>query len=164
MQITCPICGGVDDTKEYINSQIRKIMEDKKVCFHCAYWYNVRERDYSDTVYPYIPVVVNHSHWSYPSLEPVHFEKSYGWSCRPVPTMHYILFKDGRVAETNQLWHQGEIPKHFRCLIPNNAVFITREDFYHIRNHISNKGKAPIKATCPQPLLNFLLKKYEFSK
>ena len=78
--------------------------------------------------------------------------------------MHYILFEDGRIAETNQLWHQGEIPKTFRQLIPNNAVFISREDFDQILNHISNKDKAPIKATCPQPLLNFLLKKYEFSK
>ena len=163
MQITCPICGRVDDPEEYINSPIRKIMEEKEVCFHCSFWYNIHKRDHikdpSTT-----PVVVNHSHWSYPSLEPVHSSKSYGWTYRPVPTMHYILFEDGRIAETNQLWHQGEIPKQFRQLIPNNAVFISREDFDQILNHISNKDKAPIKATCPQPLLNFLLKKYEFSK
>lgn len=163
MQITCPICGRVDDPEEYINSPIRKIMEEKEVCFHCAFWYNIHKRDHikdpSTT-----PVVVNHSHWSYPSLEPVHSSKSHGWTYRPVPTMHYILFEDGRIAKTNQLWHQGEIPKPFRQLIPNNAVLISREDFCQIRNHISNKDKAPIKSTCPQPLLNFLLKKYEFSK
>lgn len=162
MQITCPICGRVDDYEEYINSPIRKIMEEKEVCFHCSFWYNIHKRDHIKD--PSTPVVVNHSHWSYPSLEPVHSSKSYGWTYRPVPTMHYILFEDGRIAKTNQLWHQGEIPKPFRQLIPNNAVFISLEDFDQILNHISNKDKAPIKATCPQPLLNFLLKKYEFSK
>lgn len=163
MQITCPICGRVDDIEEYINSPIRKIMEEKKCCFHCAFWYNIHEGD-PDTEDPYTPVVVNHSHWSYPSSEPIHFERSHGWSYRPIPTMHYILFENGRIAETNQLWHQGTVPEHFYDLIPNNAVFIDRAEFDQIREHISNKSKAPINATCPQPLLNFLLNKYEFSK
>lgn len=78
--------------------------------------------------------------------------------------MHYILFENGMIAETNQLWHQGTVPEHFYDLIPNNAVFIDRAEFDQIREHISNKGKSPIDTTCPQPLLNFLLKKYEFSK
>lgn len=160
MQITCPICGRIDDTEEYINSPIRKIMEEKKCCFHCAFWYNIHKGD-PDTEDHSTPVVVNHSHWSYPSAEPIHFEQSN----EPIPTtMHYILFEDGGIAETNQLWHQGTVPEHFYDLIPNNAVFIDRAEFDQIREHVSNKGKAPILATCPQPLLNFLLKKYEFSK
>lgn len=163
MQITCPICGRIDDTEEYINSPIRKIMEEKKCCFHCAFWYNIHKGD-KDTEDLSTPVVVNHSHWSYSSSEPVHFEQSHGWSYRPVPTMHYILFEDGRIAKTNQLWHQGTVPKLFYDLIPNNAVFIDKADFDQILDHVSNKGKATTLATCPQPLLNFLLKKYEFSK
>lgn len=163
MQITCPICGRVDDIEEYINSPIRKIMEEKKCCFHCAFWYNIHEVD-KDTDDLSIPVVVNHSHWSYPLSNPIRFEQSHGWSYRPVPTMQYILFEDGRVAETNQLWHHGTVPEHFYNLMPNNAVFIDRSEFCQIREHISNINKSPIMDTCPQPLLNFLLKKYEFSK
>ena len=163
MQITCPICGRIDDTEEYINSPIRKIMEEKKCCFHCAFWFNISKGD-QYIEYHSIPVVVNHSHWSYPSSEPVHLERSNGWSYIPISILHYILFEDGRVAKTNQLWHQGTVPEHFYDLIPNNAVFIDRSEFDQIREHISNKEKEPIKATCPQPLLNFLLKKYEFTK
>lgn len=162
MQITCPICGRIDDTEEYINSPIRKIMEEKKCCFHCAFWYNIHKGD-KDTEDLSTPVVVNHSHWSYSSSEPVHFEQSHGWSYRPVPTMHYILFEDGRIAKTNQLWHQGTVPKLFYDLIPNNAVFIDKADFDQICCHVSNNSSTKA-ITCPQPLLNFLLKKYEFSK
>ena len=163
MQITCPICGRVDDIEEYINSPIRKIMEEKKCCFHCAFWYNINEVD-KDPYDLSIPVVVNHSHWSYHLSNPIRFEQSHGWSYKPIPTMHYILFENGMIAETNQLWHQGTVPEYFYDLIPNNAVFIDRAEFDQIREHISNNGKALINATCPQPLLNFLLKKYEFTK
>ena len=155
MQITCPICGRIDDTEEYIDSPIRKIMEEKKCCFHCAFWYNINEVD-KDTYDLSIPVVVNHSHWSYPLSNPIRLEQSHGWSYRPIPTMHYILFENGMIAETNQLWHQGTVPEYFYDLIPNNAVFIDLAEFNQIREHIYNKGKSPIDATCPQPLLNFL--------
>ena len=164
MQTTCPICGRVDDPEEYIiDSPIRKIMEEKEVCFHCAFWYNISKKD-SDIKNPFVPVVVNYTHWSFPSEEPVHIKESNFWSWRPIPTMHYILFEDGRIAKTNQLWHQGTVPKEFHKLIPNNAVFISEPEFEQIVEHISNKGKAPIESTCPQPLLNFLLKNYEFTK
>ena len=163
MQNKCSICGRVDDPEEYTDSRIKEIMEEKKCCFNCAFWYTISDGD-PDEENPSIPVVVNHTHWSFPSHEPVHFQESHGWSYRIIPTMHYILFEDGRIAETNQLWHQGDIPEHFHTLIPNNAVFIDMADFEQIRYHISNTGKATINSTCPQPLLNFLLKKYEFSK
>lgn len=163
MQITCPICGRIDDPEEYIFSPIRKIMEEKKCCFHCAFWYNTSECD-QDVGNPSIPVVVNHSHWSYTSLEPVFISKTGCGSWRPIPTMHYILFEDGRVVKTNQLWHQGTVPEYFYDLIQNNAVFIEQAEFEQILEHISNDVVVPIKATCPQPLLNFLLKKYEFIK
>ena len=160
MQNKCPICGRVDDPEEYISSRIKEIMEEKKCCFHCAFWYRIHYMDPDEET---IPVVVNHTHWSFPSKEPVHYQKSHGWSYRPIPTMNYILFDDGRVAETNQLWHQGNIPEPFRELLPNNAVFIDKADFDQICCHVSNNSSTKA-ITCPQPLLNFLLKKYEFSK
>ena len=38
-----------------------------------------------------------------------------------------ILFHDGRVVETNCLWHQGKISKRFREMLPDNAVFVPVE-------------------------------------
>ena len=156
MQTTCPICGRVDDPEEYVTSTIRTIMEERNCCFHCAFWYNIIITDRSIIENASIPVVVNHTHWSFPSDEPIHIKESNFWSWRPIPTMHYILFEDGRIAKTNQLWHQGTVPKEFHKLIPNNDVFISKPEFEQIVEHISNKGKAPLESTCPQPRMKFL--------
>lgn len=37
---------------------------------------------------------------------------------------HTIQFDDGRVVETDDLWHQGEIPVDFRQVLQDNAKFI----------------------------------------
>ena len=37
-----------------------------------------------------------------------------------------ILFKDGRSVTTTNLWHQGEIPEHFRERMPDNARWVER--------------------------------------
>src|SRR3954467_4010293 len=37
-----------------------------------------------------------------------------------------IRFLDGEVIETNNLWHQGEIPLALRSVLPDNAEFIGR--------------------------------------
>jgi len=35
-----------------------------------------------------------------------------------------IKFNNGKIIETTNLWHQGEIPQHFRKRLFNNAEFI----------------------------------------
>lgn len=35
-----------------------------------------------------------------------------------------IKFNDGRILETNDLWHQGEIPEHFYGRFPVNAEVV----------------------------------------
>ncbi len=35
-----------------------------------------------------------------------------------------ILFHDGRIIETSNLWHQGTVSEQFREMLPDNAVFI----------------------------------------
>lgn len=34
-----------------------------------------------------------------------------------------IVMNDGREISTNNLWHQGTIPEHFRDRMPDNAIF-----------------------------------------
>jgi hypothetical protein len=36
-----------------------------------------------------------------------------------------IQFTNGRIVEHNNLWHQGDIPKHFQERLPNNAKFLS---------------------------------------
>ena len=35
-----------------------------------------------------------------------------------------ILFEDGRMVKTTNLWYNGQIPDHFKSQLPNNAVFL----------------------------------------
>lgn len=37
-----------------------------------------------------------------------------------------IKFNDGRVIQTDNLWHQGTIPKQFTAVLFNNAAFVER--------------------------------------
>ena len=39
-----------------------------------------------------------------------------------------VRFFDGRVVVTHNLWHQGEVPAHFRARLPDNAVFAEDPD------------------------------------
>lgn len=34
-----------------------------------------------------------------------------------------IKFNDGRIVETDNLWHQGTIPEHLKLVLPDNATF-----------------------------------------
>ena len=45
-----------------------------------------------------------------------------------------ILFNDGRIVLTNNLWCNGDIPEKFREQLPDNAVFekVSKEDYNKI--------------------------------
>lgn len=152
----CPICGMEDDPEDYIESPIKEIMKEKGCCFRCAFWFDIANGD-PDLEDPSQPVVVNHTHWSYRINHPIQFMESHGWSMMPIPTMHYILFFNGDVVTTNCLWHQGDIPEYFQEMIPDNAKFLTREQFDMINHHVSNQGKSQKDIKCPKELLKQLL-------
>jgi len=35
-----------------------------------------------------------------------------------------IQIASGEIISTNNLWHQGKIPEHFRNILSNNAKFV----------------------------------------
>lgn len=39
-----------------------------------------------------------------------------------------VEMQDGRIIETDNLWHGGEIPSHLRDLFPDSAVFKAKTD------------------------------------
>lgn len=41
----------------------------------------------------------------------------------------WFKMDDGRLIHTNNLWHQGTIPIHFRDRLPDNASQLTKEQF-----------------------------------
>lgn len=47
----------------------------------------------------------------------------------------YIKKKDGILFKSNNVWCQGYIPNHFKELIPDNAEFISKEEYEKFINN-----------------------------
>lgn len=161
MKETCTICGREDDPQDYISSPIKKLMIENHCCFHCAYWFNRPKENLNGNL---VPVIVNREHWSFRMGEGNPYAKVSFNKSIPIGEYKYILFEDGRLVIVTQLRFQGNIPEYFERVLPNNAVFISEAEYQQILNMQTNKSSAPASAKCPQPLLNFLLEKYHFTK
>lgn len=161
MKETCTICGREDDPQDYINSPIKKLMIENHCCFHCAYWFNRPKENINGDL---VPVIVNGQHWSFRKGESSPYAKVSFNKSIPIGEYRYILFEDGRLITVTQLRFQGNIPEYFEKILPNNAVFISESEYQQILNMQTNKSSTPASAKCPQPLLNFLLEKYHFTK
>jgi len=88
----------------------------KDLCFKCWFWIgHIRE------VYSSMSVRVGGQHYrlSNPVMaDPERAGLGHGGA------KFLIEFEDGRVVETNNLWHQGEIPERFSDRLPTNAKFL----------------------------------------
>ena len=157
----CSICSRMDDPENYIDSPIKRLMVVNHCCFHCAYWFNRPKENLKADL---VPVVVNRGHWSYRKGEGITYAKVAFHRSVAVGNFRYILFEDGTVNVVSQLRFQGKVPPYFKDIIPNNAVFIDEIDYDQVMALQDNKDVQPNQVTCPQPLLNFLLSKYNFTK
>jgi hypothetical protein len=121
----CSFCGKEYDAGQYGTlEEITKLKKDipmrmltDKVCFQCGFWFEKIDLDngpWKDTF-----VIANHYHYHIGDEVPKGargFIGSGGYR-------YTIEFFDGRVVESNNLWHQGEVPEIFWEKLPNNAVF-----------------------------------------
>ena len=161
MKETCTICSRMDDPEDYVESPIKRLMIERHICFHCAYWFNrTKENIKADLV----PVIVNGDHWSFRRDEVIPYVKVNFNRYVPIGEYRYILFENGTLTVVSQLRFQGKIPTYFKVILPNNAVFIEESDYDQILALQDNMNTPANSATCPQPLLNFLLNKYHFTK
>jgi hypothetical protein len=54
-----------------------------------------------------------------------------GWGCGFGGSEFRILPDDGReVIISHNVWCQGEVPKKFRKVLPDNAIFLEKEKRY----------------------------------
>jgi hypothetical protein len=84
-----------------------------RLCFSCHFW----RRHIEDPGEAPHRVVVDGHHYIIGEEGPAVFKGFGGAKWR-------IRFADGRETCTSNLWHQGEIPTHFRGDLPDNAVFV----------------------------------------
>jgi len=86
-------------------------------CFSCSFWLKKINLSAEDKVRR---VIVNGQHYR---LGHVHSGPFRGFGGRKFT----VLFHDGRMVETSNLWCQGEIPERFKEWFPDNAVFVPIE-------------------------------------
>lgn len=117
----CKICNQLDDPKSFVPCEIRTIMEQEGLCFHCAFWkLRLRERT-KDTF------IVNGSHYTGHLEANMDTNKAKRFAGFGGADFFVKYLADGRIEHYNNVWHQGEVPDwpEFK----DNAVFITREEY-----------------------------------
>lgn len=108
MVTTCSICGTTEvvDPGEFCKCLLRDIMEERKCCFHCAFWINHLGLYKNDPKW----LVINGASWIVHPYVPVSERgRSFiGWKA---------ITEDGREFFSNNWRHQGDIPERFLKLI-----------------------------------------------
>ena len=93
--------------------------DEESICFQCTFWLNVYQQDKHRSF-----AIIDGVHYVLrPSIIPKHVA---GMCGRP----YYIKFlSDNHIQYCNNLWHQGKIPDLFKELFPNNAIFVSQEEY-----------------------------------
>jgi len=118
----CKICNIEEsDPNRFCKSEERDLMESDGLCFSCAFWEN-HARDFEEGKDKGKVFIVKGNRY----FDGGEVDKrtargflGYGgadWKIR--------MLESGEITETNNLWHQGDIPEHFRGRMPDNAEFI----------------------------------------
>lgn len=114
MMNRCNECGVEDYIADYLSGEEKTIMDEESVCFDCAFWLNLY-RNCSESI------IFDNCHYI-----------DGGFSNDDSEFLGYagdvfeIEMMDGKTIKTNNLWHQGEIPEHFRDRLKNNAKIISQ--------------------------------------
>lgn len=113
MVTTCSICGTTEavDPGELIKYLLRDIMEERKCCFHCAFWINHLDLYKDDPEW----LVIDGASWIVFPYVPAS-ERGYSFIGCGGREMKAIT-EDGREFFSNNWWHQGDIPERFLKLI-----------------------------------------------
>lgn len=119
----CKYCGREDSPKSYMNCAITQVMENEKCCFNCAFWIDLLERNSNNPNW----VIINGSSYTFnPTIETGtnSFTRGFAGSkmyCRKLET--------GEVLASNNVFHQGTVPEHFKSMFPDTAEFITEKEY-----------------------------------
>jgi hypothetical protein len=113
----CRECGDVlnDGYMEPHKTEIRT----RQTCFECCVWLHYVETGADST-----HAVIQGHHYVVKPDKPNAYQGSLGHG----GAEFRIRFNDGREIVTHNLWAQGSVPARFRERLPDNAVFLSREE------------------------------------
>lgn len=129
----CHLCNEPIDLHQYeLSRAIPKIMEAKQLCFHCAFWHNIKEeddkvrKDFSMEILPLITPDYRHYtiHLNSLWIEVGTFRRE-----RIKTSENYIAMLTGdnsMIIDSYNNWgFQGIIPEHSRGLFTPNGIILT---------------------------------------
>lgn len=121
---TCCLCGETDDFSNYVLSEYFWFMRKHHVCFTCAVWMDKIQNPSVGQ-----EIINGHYYIVHPfARRPHNIVLGFGGH------EFYIRRFDGTLIKSNNVWHQGEIPEHFRRELPDTADFLTLIDFQNLKN------------------------------
>lgn len=124
-QLKCKVCGRVFETP----NTNRKVCSDS--CYSTDYWLDrVKRKDCREQL------VINHI--VYQIGNETDTFKGYDGA------RWYILYNNGVLRTTTNLWHNGTLPEAMWELLPDNAKFITREE-YNLLQEAQGNGSNTIR-------------------
>lgn len=116
---TCGVCGE-DYEPDMFCDDYGQILIKYNMCHNCNHWRSNYEADKNPERHF---AIINSEHYV---LCPHTDGYLKGFGGHKV----YIKFHNGDVCMCDNLWHQGTISSFFRDKMPDNAVFISKEEYY----------------------------------
>lgn len=127
----CSFCEGKkENPNNFREGLIKNIMIEENCCFSCAFWKSKIKQWKDDKNWVVIDGTSYHIQSSVPEGT---FNKNMNFLGHG-GSKFFIKRNDNTVIYSNNVWCQGDIPEHFKNLIPNNAVFITKEEYNNLIN------------------------------
>jgi hypothetical protein len=112
MNMICKLCGAEENCR--YTPETKKQLEERQLCFSCNFWQNIVNRGTQPNC-----VIIDGNHFWISKDEPQTPTNWLGFGGRKFT----IRFNDGRVVTTQNMWHEGSIPQHFREQLPDNATW-----------------------------------------
>ena len=111
--IHCKICNKEEDPENWINGDS---MIEHQLCFDCEFWRMQHQLDVEQRG-EHNWAVIDGCHYVIDPDTDSYFQGFGGHEFQ-------IQWDDGTIKTTKNLWHQGEIPKEWKSVFPNNAKFL----------------------------------------
>ena len=146
-KLTCHLCNSPLNLDDYdLAKTVPQLMEEKQLCFQCAFWSNRLAYDKELEKEGKIAVITpDYSHWvtKIPGnilMVPSAFGGIYQTKLQPVNTLGVIdedrekLF----IIRYNNITHQGTIPEHLRKLFKVNGVILSPQEYKMLEDYRGN--------------------------
>lgn len=127
--VKCVVCGKEIEESRYMGDAILCSSE----CFHVNFW-NEKVAKYGNGTSGYAKTVaiVNGNHYIVKPDSSDSFFQGHGGR------QFKIEFNDGRIVQSKNVWHQGDIPDTHKHLLPDNAIFTESDE--SIENKIKHNN------------------------